>query len=175
MKAERILTNQKHITEYLFYGGLAALVFMVPTWYFLHTADYNNAWIVYLGCILFMFVIMFYCYQLSRRRPDYKSTMMMMAAAHIAIAVGVALSVLVSLILCFLYIPGFMSGDSPDSYLTDAPSFTNHNNFGTIFQIFFPATLVNFGAGSFIAILAPYVFKINQTKDKELRIKQFDG
>ena len=172
MKEERILINKRHLAEYIFYGGLAALVFMVPAWYFLSSADYNNAWIVYLGCIMFMFVIMFYAFQLSRRRPDYKSTMMMTTAAHIAIAVGVVLSVLASLLLCFIYIPGFMTGHSPDTYLSDAPSYTNHNNFGTLFQIFFPATLVNFGAASFIAILGPYVFKINQTQDKELRIKQ---
>ncbi len=172
MKAENILINSQHIREYIVYGTLAAILFLIPAWYFLASADYNNAWIVYLGCILFMFVIMFYCYLLSRRQPDYKSTMMMMAAAHIAIAVGVILSVLTSLVLCFIYIPAFMSGHSPDQYLENAPSFANHNNFGTLFQIFFPATMVNFGAASFIAILSPYVFKINQTKDKELRIKQ---
>jgi hypothetical protein len=124
-----------------------------------------------------MFVIMLYSMKLSGRKPEYKSAWMMIIASHFAILAGIILSVLFTTILCFFYIPGFLSGDSTNA-LQDAPTGTNNQNWNILLMLYLCATVVNFGAAGFIAVLGPYVFKKNQTKDKtallETHIKPSD-
>lgn len=165
------LYNKKHVREYLLYGPLAALCFMIPMLIFFINLDYNRIWILFLGIILFMFGIMLYALKLSRRRPEYKSSWMMIIASHFVILTGVAFSVVATLILCFIFIPGFLSGSSVD-VLTDAPSAHDARNTNLIMILFLCATLGNYFAGSFIAVLGPYVFKINQTKDKSAVLEE---
>jgi len=112
-----------------------------------------------------MFVIMLYVIKLSRRQPEHKSSWMMIIAAHIAVLVGIIFSVLLTTVLCFFYIPGFMSAGSKD-VLANAPPALNTKNFSLITLLYLCATVENFGAGGFMAILGPYVFKRNQTTDK---------
>lgn len=158
--------DKRHLKEYLYYGLAAGILFSLPTWYYLHEADSRNGWVIYCGTILFMFVIMRYVMTLTRRRTDYKSTWVMITAGHMAVLAGIVVAVLLCLSLCFIYIPGFFTGASDSSFLENArPEFNRHNE-GTIFQIFFPATLLNFGVGGFMTIVVSYALKLNQTKDR---------
>lgn len=159
------LYDRRHFKEYLLYGFIAGILFIIPSWIFLSRSDYNDIWIIYAGAGLFMFAIMLYAYKLSRRRIEYKSAWMMIIATHFAIIVGIVVSVLLTFLLCFLYIPGFLSGNSPE-VIKDSPAALDLNNTGTVMMLFVCATIVNFGAGGFIGVLGPYVFKIKQTKDK---------
>ena len=158
--------NRQHARDYFLYGGAAAILFVLPVWYFLARADYEQSWVVYSGTILFMFAIMAYAIRLVRLPQDQKSAVGMLMAGHLVILTGILLSVLFSGILCLVYIPGFMSGHSADGFLQNTPSGLNRNNTGTVFQVFVPATLGNLGAGSFISVIISYALKPNQTKDK---------
>lgn len=89
----------------------------------------------------------------------------MIIAAHFAILVGIAVSVLLTFILCFAYIPGFLSGYSTP-IIEDVPLGLDPRNSDTVFLLFVCATVENFGAAGFMAVLGPYVFKLNQTKNK---------
>jgi amino acid transporter len=159
------LYNKRHLKEYLTYGFLASLAYTIPVLVFFFYRDYNQLEIVYLGSIFFMFVIMAYVMRLSKRRPEYKSSWMMIIAAHIAVLVGIVFSVLFTILLCFIYIPGFLSGNST-GILKDVPRAFAEKNSSLLMLLFICATIENFGVGGFIAILGPYVFKKNQTKDK---------
>ncbi|SKA18584.1 hypothetical protein [Sediminibacterium ginsengisoli] len=158
--------DRRHISEYLLYGGLAAVLYSLTVWYYLWKAEYESSWIAYLGSGLFMLVIMWYNIRLTQRRSDYKSAVKMMFAGHLAAITGVMLSVIISMLLCYSYIPGFMSGDSQDAFLDNAPAGLNVNNSGTLLMIFLPATIGNLGAGAFISLVISYVIKPDQTKDK---------
>lgn len=162
---KNILYNRAHLLEYLKYGILAALAFSIPVLVFFLYSDYNQLGIIYLGSIFFMFVIMAYSVKLSSRRPEYRSTWMMIAASHMAVLTGILFSVLMSVVLCFFFVPGFLSGNS-DEVLADAPSGLNNQNWGLISFLLICATVLNFGAGGFMGVLGPYVFKKNQMKDK---------
>jgi hypothetical protein len=113
---------------------------------------------------------MFYVIKLSKRRPEYKNSWMMIIASHFAVLAGIAFSVLFTTLLCFLYIPGFLSGSSPN-VLKDAPAGLNNHNWSMLTLLYLCATIENFGAGGFIALLGPYVFKKNQTKDREAKLE----
>lgn len=166
------LFNRRHLREYAFYGILAGMLYAIPVLIYLTIASYYYSAMLFIGCILFMFVIMIYTMKLTKRRPDYKSAWMMLIAGHMAVFVGIIVSVISALILCFIYIPGFMSGDSQDAFLKHAPSALNKDNAGTIALIFTTATIGNFGASAFMSTLVSYVVKRNQTKDKAPPISQ---
>ena len=163
--------DQRHLVEYVVYGLIAGLMYVIPVWIYLFEAKYVLSWFAFLGNILFMFAIMGYCIKLSRRRSDYSSTWIMIVSAHCVIFVGIVFSVIFSAILCFVYIPAFMTGHSPTNFLQNSPTGFNIHNTSTIVMIFLTATFANFGAGSFTAILCPYVFKPNQTKDEAIAVK----
>jgi hypothetical protein len=165
VKMKNSLYDQKHWREYLTYGSLAALAFIIPQFVFFLYKDYNLTALIFFGCIFFMFVIMLYAWKLSKRRPEYKSTWMMIIASHFAILVGIIQAVVLTTILCFIFIPGFLSGGSRN-VLDDAPTGLNPHNSSLLVTLYLCATLLNFGAAGFMAVLGPYVFKINQTKDK---------
>lgn len=160
------LFDRRHLREYALYGSLAGLVYSIPVLLYLAIASYYYSAILFIGSILFMFVILIYSIKLTRRRPDYKSTGMMIIAGHMAVLVGIFISVVCATILCFAFIPGFLSGDSQDAFLNRAPQAFNKDNEGTLMLIYVTATIVNFGAGAFMSVLVSYVVKLNQTKDK---------
>jgi ABC-type phosphate/phosphonate transport system permease subunit len=113
-----------------------------------------------------MFTVMVYSIKLAYRKEEYQSAMSMTIAGLMAVVVGIIFSVIFSLILCFAYIPNFFAGTTPDNFLKNYPEGQNYNNTVTLFQIFVPAVLENFGAGAFMAVLISFVVKRNQTKDK---------
>lgn len=165
-----ILFDRKHKREYLMWGGLAGLAYAVPVLVYLAIANYYYSATIFIGCILFMFVVLAYTMRLTRRRPEYKSTWMMIIAGHFVVLVGIIISVLASFLLCFLFIPGFLSGDSSDAFLRQSPEAININNTSTLMLIAITSTLVNFGVGGFISIITSYSVKTNQTHDKTPRI-----
>lgn len=160
-----ILFNRQHLREYLTYGIIAAIAFAIPVWIFFFIKDYNYLGLLFVGSILFFFVIMAYAYKLSSRRPEYKSAWMMIKAAHLATFAGVAFSVILSTLLCLIYIPGFLSGNS-NNVIDDSPLGLNNQNWSFLGLLYICATVANLGVGGFIGVLGPYVFKRNQTKDK---------
>lgn len=161
-----ILFDQRHKREYLLWGGLAGLAYTVPVLVYLAIANYYYSATVFIGCILFMFVILAYTMRLTKRRPEYKSTWMMIIAGHFVVLAGIIISVLLSFLLCFIFIPGFLSGDSSDAFLRKSPEAININNASTLMLIAITSTLVNFGVGGFISIITSYAVKANQTHDK---------
>ena len=162
---KNILFNKKHLKEYVLYGSIAGIFHALGVWYFLHESNYRTAVVLFIGSILFMFVIMVYAVKLTKRRSDYESTWGMLVSGQMAVVVGVVVSVVFSMILCFFYIPGFIKGTSVDEFLLNAPGGLNVNNRGTIELIFVTGTLENYGAGAFISGIIAYALKPNQTED----------
>ena len=160
------LFNRKHLTDYAAFGSIAGLLHVLTVWYFLYRSNYQTSPILVIGSIFFMFVIMIYALKLTKRRPDYYSTWFMIIAGQMAVAVGIVVSVLGSLILCFFYLPELGITNGPDSFLRNAPGGLNENNSGTLGLIFIMATIENYGAGAFISAMIAYAIKPNQTLDQ---------
>ena len=161
-----ILFDRRHLREYLLWGALAGLAYSIPVLVYLSLANYYYSATVFIGSILFMLVILLYTIRLTKRRPEYKSTWMMIIAGNMVVLTGIIISVLLSFMLCLFFIPEFLSGHSPDSFMKGSPDAMNINNAGTLMIIAITATLVNFGVGGVISILVAYAVKLNQTKDR---------
>jgi len=167
-----ILFDRRHLQEYALWGAMAGLGYGIPVFIYLAMANYYYTATLFIGCSLFMFVVLAYTMKLSRRRPEYKSTWAMIFAGHMVVLTGIIVSVLVSLVFCFIFIPGFMSGNSNSNFLRRAPEAVNVHNSSTLMLIAMTATLVNFGVGGFISIVTAYAVKMNQTKDRTPSIFQ---
>jgi hypothetical protein len=166
------LFDRRHLREYILWGVIAGLAYSIPVLIYLAMASYYYTATIFIGCILFMFVVLSYSMKLTRRRPEYKSTWSMIIAGHMVVLIGIITSVLVSLLLCFIFIPGFMSGDSADNFIRRSPEAININNSSTLMLIAMTATLVNFGVGGVINIVVSYAVKLNQTKDRTPSVLQ---
>ncbi len=163
-----IYFNREDVSAYIFYGLMSALLFCIPVWYYLHSGDYEEGWTIYLGSGLFMLIILLYSIKLTRRKQGYKNAWRMIVAGHITVFTGILCSMLFSLLLCAIYIPGFLTSHSAGSFLNNAPLSLNYKNTGTIFQVFVPAIMGNAGVGSFMAIVVPYAKKAAGIKERSM-------
>ena len=161
-----ILFDARHRREYTLWGILAGVAYALPVMAYLAMRNYYYTATVFIGCILFMFIIMIYSAKLTKRRPEYKSTWMMIIASHFVILVGIITAVVLSFLLCLVFIPGFLSGNSPGSFMQRSPDAMNIHNTGVLMIIVMTSTLVNFGVGGVISIIVSYAGKLNQTKDR---------
>jgi hypothetical protein len=160
------LFNKKHITEYTTYGSIAGLLYVLTVWYFLYRSNYQTPHVLFIGSIFFMFVIMIYALKLTKRRPDYYSTWGMIIAGQMTVAIGIAVSVIGSLVLCYFYLPQFMGSRESENLLRNVSGGLNKNNSGAFGLIFFTAVIENYGAGAFISAMIAYAIKPDQTRDR---------
>jgi len=159
--------KKSHRSLYLIYGILAAIAYCLPVIIFIKRADYTSSWLLFSGCLLFLFSIALFLIQFNKRRNENASTGTMLAAGLIATATGVIISVLLSFILILFFVHGFLNEPVPDRVLHAEPSnVIKDKTEGLAFMIFMAATVGNFSAGSFVTILFPFSLKKDQTKEK---------
>lgn len=163
--------QKHHLTTYIKWGVIAAIVFSIPMFLFVKANDYQSAWWLYLGNAMFLVVIASSMLTFSKRREHDASTQNMIAAGHMTTLVGIIISCLVAVIAILIYIPDVFSSGVSDSALVDAPAQTGDGKtHGLIFFVFMNATIGNFCGGSFASIIIPYTVRRNQTKDKKSRV-----
>lgn len=168
---KHFLFDGYHRRGYFLFGLIAAILYAIPVWVFLGKRNFELSWVVWLGTILFMFAILLYTIVISKHKPEYKSTWFMIVASMITVLAGILIATILTFILCSFFIPAFLTGHSPSSFLQHSPQGLNDKNIGTISTVFFPAIFGNFGVGGFVAVMGPYIFKKNQTEDETRTIE----
>lgn len=161
------LYDRQHKKEYLLYGFIAALVYMIPTSYFLYNTQYANFYYLFIGNILFMFVIAFYVFTLINRKYEGKRSVTMFTAGVWTIAVGVVLSIIFSVIAMFIFFPDFFGWHRTSKLIQNAPGeYANHYPSGVLLFLLFNIILCNITAGCFASLMVAFAGKKDQTKDK---------
>jgi hypothetical protein len=166
------LIDKRHLMEYLFYGIMAGIAFIIPVIIFLTHNDYENFYYLFIGSALFMFVILFYCIRLSSRSYDKKRAVSMMIAGHAATFAGVYFSCMFTVISFLFFNPALFSPMHPDKVVENStPWMQPDKPVELLFIILSVATIANFSVGSFISIVTAYASKVNQTKDKAVPLE----
>ncbi len=161
------LYNRQHKKEYLLHGFLAALVYIIPTGYFLYNTQYANFYYLFIGNILFMFVIGFYVSKLINREYEGKRSVIMFTAGLWAIIVGIALSIIFCVIAMLIFFPDFFGWHRTSQLIQNAPAeYSNHYSTGVLLFLLFNIILCNVTAGCFASLMVAFAGKKNQTKDK---------
>lgn len=161
------LIDKKHISEYLFYGFIAAVVYTTFVLLFLKDNRYENFYLLYIGNFAFMAVMGFYTYQLSNRTFEGKRSVSMLIAGSFAMLSGIIISLLMLMVGIILFYPEVFSALPTDAIVQDAPDTIQvHRPTGLAFMISMNTVLVNFGGGSLVNVLFSYAGKKDQIKDK---------
>ena len=154
------IINKKHLTEYVVYGFVAALLYCILLFFHLKRGDYESSYLLYIGNGLFGAVILIYNMTLLNRPYDRQRAASMMIAGHLATLAGTILSIIFCIVLMFILNPS-------NAGLENAPSTTQMERpSGWLFMVFANALILNFGIGSLISVVTSYAGKKNQTKDK---------
>jgi hypothetical protein len=167
METQSQVVNRGHVRDYFSYGIIAAILYLLPVLYLLFANKYQNLYLLYIGNALFMAVIYYYNYHLTRRPYEGKRAVSMLAAGHLATLVGTIISVVVVIIAMFIFFPDMFSAHPANQVLAHANSEarTQYPS-GFLFMVLLDAILGNATAGSFVSILASYANKKNQMRDK---------
>jgi hypothetical protein len=164
---ENKLYDRSHVREYLLYGLLAALGFIVCVVIFLINNRYENLIWVYAGSILFATVIGIYNYIQIKRPMEGKGAVRMLIASHFAILTGVLLATIFSVLSMYMIFGDLGEPQPTETILKDAdPASTITRPAGLLMMILIYGVVTNFAVSSFLTVVISYVFKRNQTKDK---------
>ena len=156
---KKILFGRQHVINYSFYGILAAIFYSITVWLYLYDREFRHARLIYIGAGFFAFIIMLYLVKLVREDDSKTNAKGIVFAGHLAVISGIVVSVIVCLLLCFLYKPEAFNA-----------SLGNQSS-ASLFDVFFPALLINFFAGSFISFLIAYATKWNYlAKEKSVSL-----
>ena len=161
------LFDRQHIKEYLLYGTLAAILYMIPVVTFLYNQSYENLYYLYIGCILFMGVIFYYVYGLRSKRYTGKRAGSMLIAGEIATISGVIIACIFIVIAMIIAFPNLFSASAAAPVLeggTAQPSKLLAMILGT-------AIFGNVLVSSFITIVVSYAGKKDQTEDKPVQLE----
>lgn len=172
METSTPVLNRRHVREYILYGIIAAIAYLIPTAYLLFVNKYQNLYLLFVGNALFMGVIFYYNFYLARRPYDGERAVSMLMAGTLGTVVGTILSAVVVTILMFVLFPDLFSLHPVNQVLAQSNSEakTPYPS-GFLFMVLLDVILGNASVGLFASILTSYVNKKNQTGDKPAEIK----
>ena len=167
------VVDNRHVKEYIMYGIIAAVLYLLPVLYLLFANKYENLYLLFIGNALFMATIFYYAFYLITHPYDGKRAVSMLLAGISTTIVGTVVAALAVTILMFVFFPGLLSHQAPSStVLADANtgSSTQYPS-SFLFMILMDLVLGNVSVGVFASIITSYVNKRNQTKDKPADIE----
>ena len=163
--------KREYLSSYIKWGIIAAICFCIPLIIFIRSNEYTATWWLYVGNALFLVAIAVYMLQFNKMQNENASTQTMIAAGHIATAMGIILSCIVAAIALSIFFPDIFSSGKSDAAMTDAPAQmgTGKTN-GLVFAVFMNAIIGNLCGGSFASVMIPYTARKNQTKDRKSEV-----
>jgi hypothetical protein len=161
------------LRPYVIHSLVAALLYCLPLIFFLKTADYTRAWLLYTGNFLFLLVIVYFLFVFNAKRDENAGTLAMLTASSITTIMGTIMALIFSLILLVVFIPGLLSSGSPAKHLINEPANSIQGKTdGLVFMIIANSVIGNVSCGLFAAIIFPFSLKGDQTKEKVPKKKQ---
>lgn len=165
------LFDRQHVKEYILFGTIAAILYMIPVLIFLSNHTYENLYYLYIGCVLFAAAIFYYVYRLLYRRYTGKSAGSMLIAGELATLSGVIIACIFVIIAMFITFPDLFASNSGNQVLEGGSAQPRK----LLLMILGTAIIGNVFLGSIISVVVSYAGKRDQTKDKpaplETRIK----
>ena len=148
---------------------IAAMVFIVPVYFFIRDGLYGESWLLYFGSFLFLVVIWIHTLRENKIRGENESTVAMVFNSQMATIAGIILASIFSFILLSIMVPGYLASGLPARSLVGEPAnVIKDKTDGLSFEVFFAATVINFSVGSFTSIILSFYSTRNQidgTKD----------
>lgn len=145
--------NNKSKIAYLSRFGIAAgIVYCIPVIFFLKDRRFADAWLLYLGSALFLIITFTFGIVYGGRKNDNP----IKAYNGFTVAIlGVIASIILILLLTLFLAPDVYGIGSANDVLHQTPAaMSNTGNHGILFIMLANATLINFAAGAFSAVMS---------------------
>jgi hypothetical protein len=158
---------------YFLFGVIAALVYGIPAFVFIQKANYTESWVLYIGNFLFMIVIAFFLFYISRFKDIHSSTLSLIVDGEKTVLTGIVASALLSFILLLILVHGLLGTGTPGKVMTEKPAntITDRTN-GLDFMLIMNSLIGNFVTGSFVSVmLAASLKRKNKTEIHQLKGK----
>lgn len=154
---------------YFSFAFLAAIVYCVPVYFFIRKADYNQAWLLYIGNFLFMLVIVAFLFYFSSLKNDNPGTISLIVSGQKEVVLGMVISCMISFIMLIILIPGLFGKGIPSRVLSEAPvNILQGKTNGLSSMVLINSTIGNFVTGAFMSLILPASLrKRTQRKDED--------
>jgi hypothetical protein len=164
---ENKLYDKPHFKEYLLFGSLAAIGYLIFAVIFLVNTRYENSYLLYFGNVIFVVIIAIHAFLLINRKLEGKSAGRMLISSHMSAIIGVIIAAVGSIIATYIVFGSLTVPRHPDTLVTNAPPNASADTAGDVLvMLLIYATVANFAVSAFVSVLISYVCKKNQTKDK---------
>jgi hypothetical protein len=146
---------RKLLKTYIPKALIAAAVYCIAVVIFLSHENYQSIWILFVGNVLYMLSIALIVYLTYHAHLFKESPVTSAISGHILSLTGAALSVILSLLLYFLY--DLVIRGSQGETLQDAPAaFSGNSTHGMVFVLVILAAFGNTVAGFFAALFTSF-------------------
>jgi hypothetical protein len=147
---------------------IGGVLFAVPTYFFIRSQAYEQAWLLYLGNFLFFIEAWRHTLKENKLRRENESTVALVFISHVATIAAIVVACILSFILLALMVPGFIGATDPQQGMIGEPANTIQGKTdGLAFKVFFAAVVINFSVGSFAGLILPFYSKRNQVRDSK--------
>ncbi len=142
--------------RYLLRGFIAAAVYCVTVVIFLYNKSFQSIWVLFLGSALYMAAVATIIYLSSRAHKFADSPLTSAISGHVLSLTGAALSVILSLILYFLFYIGIDGTKGETLHQAPADLSANGATHGMLFVLIMVAAFGNTITGFFAAIFTSF-------------------
>lgn len=159
---------KKKPIHYIMFAALSAIFYICPIFFYIKNAEFKSSWILYIGNLLFAGVIAVYLFFEIRERNFYASATRFLKRGYIIAIIGIAFSVIFSLLLLFIMVPDFISSSpGSDATFTSPPAQLRGHNNGFVFILLLDAVVGNFSTASFVALMVSVTSTKSQRGESE--------
>ena len=150
------MANKAFYKSYFVFGIGAAIVYAIAGFIFIQKAIYTESWVLYVGNFMFMIIIGWSLFYMSRTKADYASSLPLIVDGEKTVIIGVIASTLLSFILLLIMIHGLFGSGTPGKVLLDKPANTVRDRTnGLDFMLIVNSLVGNFVTGSFVSVMLP--------------------
>ncbi len=144
------------VKRYLLRGLIAAGVYCITVVLFLYQEKFQSIWLLFLGNALYLAAIAIIVFLSNRAHKFEDSPITSTISGHILSVTGAALSVILSLVLYFLFYAGIDGAKGETLHQAPANLSGNGATHGMLFVLVIVAALGNTVTGFFAALFASF-------------------
>jgi hypothetical protein len=145
---------------YIWFAFAAAFVYAIPVYFFIGKADYTKSWLLFAGNFLFMLVIGFFLFYISRSGLRPYRMLTMITAGQKQVLRSLLFCLGAGIILLIILAPG--------KFMINKPANTIHDKTNGIdFMVIINSVIGNFFTGSFVTVILAASLSGQFKKNKE--------
>ena len=152
--------KKNQILSYLKYSVAAAIVYLICVVIFLSKDTYTQTYILYIGNMIYAFVIVVFIVNFNKRTASNESTYNKIAAGFTTAVIGVVISCLAILIILAIMKPeGYRDVLNTASELAQPAPGLDGEGHALMFILFMDAVIGNLGASAFVCFMVPNMIR----------------